>query len=204
MMTSMDDFFNIAVPRAYLGVSQFVKLSLTFPNGYWWFGLVLLGAFLDLFVQLFTFFICYIHILGLGCISMSMWCRALTPDKYHRQPWHVPKCGCDASYFLPRIWYMLRYVCFFLDLLSFCVWSWCFSTNKTGFLSKHLRCFNTLPPLGPYHKPPTSGSAWRGSRASVLTCRAMPWRPTTWIPRRMSHEWSGDDGPLIPRPRSEI
>ena len=113
MMTSMDDFFNIAVPRAYLGVSQFVKLSLTFPNGYWWFGLVLLGAFLDLFVQLFTFFICYIHILGLGCISMSMWCRALTPDKYHRQPWHVPKCGCDASYFLPRIWYMLRYVCFF-------------------------------------------------------------------------------------------
>ena len=53
-------------------------------------------------------------------------------------------------------------------------------------------------------KPPTSGSAWRVSRASVPTCRAMPWRPTTWIPRRMSHEWSGDDGPLIPIPRSEI
>ena len=39
---------------------------------------------------------------------------------------------------------MLRYMCFFLGFTSclcLILWSWCFPTKKTGFLSKHCRVF---------------------------------------------------------------
>lgn len=97
--------------------------------------------------SVYFIFICYIHILGLGYIRMSIWCRALTPDKYHRQPWHVPKFGCDAyCFFLPRIWYLTNrccdlFACFFAKEFTGGVFYWVFFhetpyVSKTWFLSK--------------------------------------------------------------------